>query len=464
MLSLLPVPRDAETSDWFELLADVGRSRPNRRDDTFKVESLLANEGDPELRAGIGPTGAWSPLLDAAIRRFQKRRGLKVDGWLSPGGPTIEALRDSQAGAFAGFDVPTPDEIDAHHAAIADGNDPLIAFASPPARLHPLPGLPALRRADRDSNSSQLDWLDAHQVGLGEVPAQFARYVAELGPSGIAQTRDFVEKFARRWPGERDALVDGILDRLDPQAQANFLGVPRPKGQPFGTRIDGVRRPEPVINDLIHRPQDELPDHLTRRTLELRKGEESSGEMLLAENGANGDGTGDDASNDLQMAQAEQKQSKSQPPELELPTPDQQTRKDGRGEGAFGVSRDGGKRQHNGIDLVAPPGTQITSPVDGKVVAPFDPNGKDPDKAGKLNAIRIETKDGHLVDVLYVDVDKAKFKPGTSISKGEPLGPAQDLSPVYPPNAKGPMTNHIHLQIQKDGKFIDPKPLLRPRK
>lgn len=298
MLSLLPVPRDAETSDWFELLADVGRNRTNRRDDTIKVESLLANEGDPQLRAGIGPTGAWSPLLDAAIRRFQKRSGLKADGWLAPGGPTIEALRARQGDAFAGFDVPTPDEIDAHHTAIANGHDPLVAFASPPARLRPIPGLPRLRRADRDSNASQLDWLDAHQVGLGEVPAQFARYVAELGPAGVAQTRDFVDQFAQRWPGERDALVDGILDRLDPQAQTSFLGAPRPTGQPFGTLIEGARRPGPVISDLVHRPQDELPDHLTRRTLELRKGEESGGEMLAAENDE-----GDDASNDPQEAQ-----------------------------------------------------------------------------------------------------------------------------------------------------------------
>lgn len=305
MLSLLPVPRDTETSDWFELLADVGRNRANRRDDTIKVESLLANEGDPELRAGIGPTGGWSPLLDGAIRRFQKRNGLKVDGWLAPGGPTIEALRERQSGTYAGFDVPTPAEIDAHHVAIAEGHDPLVAFASPPAHLRPLPGLPGLRRADRDSNASQLDWLDAHQVGLGEVPAQFARYVAELGPAGVAQTRDFVDQFAQRWPGERDALVDGILDRLDPQAQASFLGAPRPTGQPFGTLIAGMRRPGPIVSDLVHRPQDELPDHLARRTLEVRKGEEAGGEMpLAAAHDAGGDGTaGDDTSNDPQEAQ-----------------------------------------------------------------------------------------------------------------------------------------------------------------
>jgi hypothetical protein len=300
MLSLLP-PARPENSPWFELAADVGRNRPNRRDDLIKVESLLANDGDPDLRGRDGPSGRWNTDIDAAIRRFQKRNRLKVDGWLRPGGPTIEALRARQEDAFAGFDVPTQDEIDAHHSAIAEGGEPLIAFASPQAIFRPIPDLPKLRQADRDSNTSQLDWLDAHQVGLGEVPAQFARYV-ELGPQGIAQARDFVQQFQRRWPGERDALVDGILDRLDPDGQAAFLGAPRPAGQPFGTRIAGGRGPEPITRDFREDRDRGLSDLLKPRTLELRKGEEQGGVMLLAAANDTADGDkGDDAANDPQV-------------------------------------------------------------------------------------------------------------------------------------------------------------------
>lgn len=48
------------------------------------------------MSAATGPTGVWSPLLDAAIRRFQKRRGLKVDGWLSPGGPSVRGVKSME--------------------------------------------------------------------------------------------------------------------------------------------------------------------------------------------------------------------------------------------------------------------------------------------------------------------------------------------------------------------------------
>ncbi|MBI1245640.1 MAG: peptidoglycan DD-metalloendopeptidase family protein [Alphaproteobacteria bacterium] len=466
MLSLLSHRNDSETPDWFELSADVGRNRPNRRPDLIRIESLLANEGDAELRAGDGPTGRWSQTLDTAIRRFQKRSGLKADGWLKPGGPTIEALRDRQAPAFAGFDVPTPDEVDAHHAALANGDAPSIMFAAPASALRPIGDLPTLRAPDRESNASQLDWLDAHQVGLGEVPAQLARYVSDLGSIGVAQARDFVEQFAARWPGERDLLVDGILDRLDPGGQTAFLGAPRLKGQPFGTFVEGGRRPAPVARDALDRYDERLPDELARRTLELRKGEEVGGaKMLAAANDTEHDEAQDgDASNDPQEAQVEPPQSRPQPPELLSPTPDRQIRKDGQGDGAYGVSRDGGTRKHNGIDLVAPPGTQITSPVDGKIGPTFDPYRGIPGKEGKLKAIRIETNDGHRVEVFYVDIDGKNLERGAPISKGDPLGTAQDLSLVYPPNANGPMTNHVHLQIQKDGQYIDPTPLLRSRK
>jgi hypothetical protein len=41
---------------------------------------------------------------------------------------------------------------------------------------------------------------------------------------------------------------------------------------------------------------------------------------------------------------------------------------------------------------------------------------------------------------------------------------AEDISIAHRPNANGSMTNHIHVQIRKDGNFIDPTPMIRARK
>lgn len=53
--------------------------------------------------------------------------------------------------------------------------------------------------------------------------------------------------------------------------------------------------------------------------------------------------------------------------------------------------------------------------------------------------------------VLYVDPDAVDLKPGQEVRAGKAIGTAQDLSKVYPD-----MTNHVHVDVQKDGVFINP--------
>jgi murein DD-endopeptidase MepM/ murein hydrolase activator NlpD len=103
--------------------------------------------------------------------------------------------------------------------------------------------------------------------------------------------------------------------------------------------------------------------------------------------------------------------------------------------------------------------------VPGKVIDNnVDPYRNDPEKGGKLSGIRIQADDGHVVDLLYVKSDSKQFPNGTRIDAGTQIGEAQDISIVHRPNATGHMTNHIHIQIRKDGNFVDPMPMLRPRK
>jgi hypothetical protein len=68
----------------------VGRSgADNFRPDVAKVETFLGDVGYYKPLTGDGPSGWHNGNLDSAIRSFQKDKGLEVDGFLKPGGPTI---------------------------------------------------------------------------------------------------------------------------------------------------------------------------------------------------------------------------------------------------------------------------------------------------------------------------------------------------------------------------------------
>ena len=143
--------------------------------------------------------------------------------------------------------------------------------------------------------------------------------------------------------------------------------------------------------------------------------------------------------------------------------------RDGYGYGHYGARRrrpDGTIAEHKGVDVVTTPGETIKSPVAGKVVDPhFDPYWRDSEKGGKLSAVWIETDDGHVVEVLYVDSEPAGLKRGDKVEIGTPIGTAQDISTVYLPTDKGPMTNHVDIRIKdKNGVYKDPTPHIRGRR
>jgi peptidoglycan hydrolase-like protein with peptidoglycan-binding domain len=73
----------------------VGEGGRNARADVAKIETLLGLAGTLDLQKTDGPTGyAGQRLLDG-IRVFQKQNGLRVDGRLNPGGPTLKVLSQS---------------------------------------------------------------------------------------------------------------------------------------------------------------------------------------------------------------------------------------------------------------------------------------------------------------------------------------------------------------------------------
>ncbi len=170
-------------------------------------------------------------------------------------------------------------------------------------------------------------------------------------------------------------------------------------------------------------------------------------------------GSGSGASSNPLLTLASATTDTSAPPQIVCPVPGMQIRgRDAYGSGAFGAPRDAGARRHPGVDLVAPPGTPVHSPVSG-TVRNFDPYRADADKRGHFHGVEITTKDGYRVRVMYVD--GGGLRGGQYIKAGDPLGSAEDLSSVYPPKRGGRMTNHVHLDIKDpSGRFIDPTPLM----
>ena len=137
--------------------------------------------------------------------------------------------------------------------------------------------------------------------------------------------------------------------------------------------------------------------------------------------------------------------------------------------GYYGAKRTDARKNplspHKGVDVVTTPGETVKSPVAGTVVTPFDPYESILEKRGKLSAIRIETDDGHVVEVLYVDSKSTNLKKGDKVEIGTPIGTAQDLSKVYPPIGETRITNHVDIRIKdKSGVYKDPTPHIRGRR
>ncbi|MDE0540480.1 MAG: M23 family metallopeptidase [Rhodospirillales bacterium] len=125
-------------------------------------------------------------------------------------------------------------------------------------------------------------------------------------------------------------------------------------------------------------------------------------------------------------------------------------RNDPAGGGAFGASRNGGKRTHKGIDILAEPGTEVRAPVSGTVqVRTVYGAGHKFHK--QFDSIWIDTPDGTRVKLFYVD--GSELKRGQKVSAGDVLGVMQDRA-----RHDAGMKNHVHIEVHRNGKSVDPSP------
>lgn len=124
---------------------------------------------------------------------------------------------------------------------------------------------------------------------------------------------------------------------------------------------------------------------------------------------------------------------------------------DAFGSGAFGAVRDGGRRLHRGVDLVAAPGSPVRAPISGRVTRV----GAAYRDSAALTFVEISNAETRYVArVLYVG---ARVAPGTVVAAGDLIGEAQDLGARYGAG----MTNHVHLEMTgRSGGRLNPLVIL----
>ena len=133
-------------------------------------------------------------------------------------------------------------------------------------------------------------------------------------------------------------------------------------------------------------------------------------------------------------------------PDIADPTGEAPRGTDAYGEGRFHARRDGGDREHEGVDYVATAGQPVKAPISGYVshigfAYPDDQT---------LKYVEIENPALKLTARLfYVDPDVAV---GDAVAVGRPIGHAHTLQKRYPLG----ITDHVHLELaDRRGRKLD---------
>lgn len=121
---------------------------------------------------------------------------------------------------------------------------------------------------------------------------------------------------------------------------------------------------------------------------------------------------------------------------------------DPTGFGHYGAKR--GTRKHKGIDLLAEPGTMVSTPIDGFIT--------------RFGIVYKTTSEFKYVEItnqiyrwrlMYCEPDKG-MKLNQRINLGDEIGRVQDIASHW----GGGMQNHLHIECYKHGLLTDPEPLI----
>ena len=101
-------------------------------------------------------------------------------------------------------------------------------------------------------------------------------------------------------------------------------------------------------------------------------------------------------------------------------------------------------KKHNGIDMASPKGTPIHATANGKIVLVSKKN------TGYGYEVKIQHKYGFVTH--YAHMSQILTKGGNYVKKGQIIGLVGSTG-----HSTG---NHLHYEIIKNGKFINPKPFV----
>ncbi|MBI2240140.1 MAG: hypothetical protein HYU59_04965 [Magnetospirillum gryphiswaldense] len=241
-MTMLPIdPRQRRPGfpfqdDFFTLGAPVGPDQPNRREDVIRVETILGNTGHHDLSRTDGPVGYWGQRQEQAVRDWQSQNGLKVDGLLKPGGPTITSLKQAAGGLLGGFTPPSPDEVDQHQSQRMQG-EPGILNTRPARLSFPKPDQPLdLDEQSQAFNADSARALTRSSVN-GDIPRIYGDFAKQAGPEAHATLMDLAEQMDSQVGRDRtDQVMHGIVSRLSPDQAKALLGGDPPATRPLGVR------------------------------------------------------------------------------------------------------------------------------------------------------------------------------------------------------------------------------------
>ena len=116
---------------------------------------------------------------------------------------------------------------------------------------------------------------------------------------------------------------------------------------------------------------------------------------------------------------------------------------------SFGWRRDpftGGRAFHQGIDIVAPPGTLVRATANGVVAT-----------AGRMGAYGkiVHLSHGYGLATRYAHLSELLVSPGTRVKRGDPVGRVGSTG-----RSTGP---HLHYEIFQDGRKVNPRRFLGDR-